>query len=101
MFRIGMMIRSAKINAITPPKLMPPFHKTAASGTLPTDQTKLSREITGPISGPQISERTGWLVRKNPCQNDAGTQTASAPAMTSPSPLSVQADVTSIQKLGL
>lgn len=26
---------SAKMNAMTPPKLMPPFHSTAASGTLP------------------------------------------------------------------
>src|SRR5712691_11448568 len=30
MTRIGMMIRSAKMNEITPPKLIPPFHKTAA-----------------------------------------------------------------------
>jgi hypothetical protein len=30
------MIRSAKIKATTPPKLMPPFHSTAASGMLPT-----------------------------------------------------------------
>lgn len=29
------MIRSAKMNATTPPKLIPPFHSTAASGTLP------------------------------------------------------------------
>ena len=36
------MIRSAKMNAITPPKLMPPFHSTAASGTFPIEQTKLS-----------------------------------------------------------
>ncbi len=44
------MIRSAKMNAITPPKLIPPFHNTAASGTLPIEQTKL---ITA-MSGPQI-----------------------------------------------
>ena len=36
------MIRSAKMNASTPPKLMPPFHSTAASGTLPIEQTKLT-----------------------------------------------------------
>ena len=47
-----MMIRSAKMNATTPPKLIPPFHSTAASGTLPIEQTKLSREMTGPMSGP-------------------------------------------------
>src|ERR1700732_4057910 len=99
MLTMGMMIKSAKMKAITPPKLMPPFQSTAASGTLPTEQTKLSNEITGPISGPQISDSTGWFVRKKACQNDDGTQTASAPATSRPSPMSVQTEVTSIQKL--
>jgi hypothetical protein len=49
---MGTMIRSAKMNATTPPKLMPPFHRTPARGTLPIEQTKLSRLTTGPISGP-------------------------------------------------
>src|SRR6267378_3169562 len=39
MLRIGRTIRSAKMNEITPPKLMPPFHSTAASGTLPIEHT--------------------------------------------------------------
>src|ERR1700736_1856018 len=99
MLTMGLMIKSAKINARTPPKLMLPFHKTARRGTLPTEQTKLSKEITGPISGPQISERTGWLVRKNPCQKLDGTQTASAPAINRPRLISVHPEVTSIQKL--
>ena len=47
------MIRSAKMKEMTPPKLMPPFHSTAASGTLPIEQTKLSTAMIGPISGPQ------------------------------------------------
>src|SRR5438270_773601 len=46
---IGRIIRSANINEITPPKLIPPFHSTAARGTFPIEQTKLSIEITGPI----------------------------------------------------
>ena len=33
------MIRSAKMKATTPPKLIPPFHSTTASGTLPIEQT--------------------------------------------------------------
>src|SRR6266550_7325561 len=99
MSRIGMMSKSANTKAITPPKLIPPFHSTAASGTLPTEQTKLSSEITGPINGPQTCESTGWLVRKKLCQNDVGTQAASAPAIRSPKPMSVQTDVTSPQKL--
>src|SRR5438093_11758732 len=98
MFRIGRMIRSAKMKAITPPKLMPPFQSTAARGMLPTEHTKLSREITGPIRGPQSWDRTGWLVRKKPCQNEIDTQAASAPALNSPSQISHHTDVTSIQK---
>src|SRR5207248_9976288 len=95
------MIRSAKMKAITPPKLIPPFQSTAARGTFPTEQTKLSREITGPTRGPQTLDRNGWLVKKKPCQNEAGTQAASAPAINSPSPMSVHTEVTSIQKLWL
>ena len=49
---IGSTIRSAKMNAITPAKLIPPDHSTAASGTLPTEQTKLSTAMTGPMSAP-------------------------------------------------
>src|ERR1700745_1524615 len=56
MFRIGRMIRSAKIKATTPPKLMPPFHSTAASGMLPTEQTKEITAASGPISGPHIRD---------------------------------------------
>ena len=36
------------MNAITPAKLMPPDHSTAASGTFPIEQTKLSTAISGP-----------------------------------------------------
>ena len=70
---------------ITPPKLIPLFHKTAASGTLPIEQTKLTTDTTGPTSGPQTSASCGWSVRKKTFQNDSGTQAASAPAMSSPS----------------
>ena len=44
MTMIGRMIRSAKMKLMTPPKLIPPFHSTAASGTLPIEQTKLSTD---------------------------------------------------------
>src|ERR671936_457748 len=50
---IGRTIRSAKMKARTPPKLMPPFHSPAASGTLPIEHTKLITATIGPISGPQ------------------------------------------------
>ena len=54
------MIRSAKMNATTPPKLMPPFHRTAASGTLPIEHTNDAIETAGPINGPHTFASTGW-----------------------------------------
>src|SRR5213080_2539022 len=44
MFRTGRMIRSAKMKLTTPPKLMPPFHSAAASGTL-----LIENVIVGPV----------------------------------------------------
>ena len=48
------MMRSAKMKLTTPPKLIPPFQSTAASGTLPMEQTKLMTATNGPTIGPQI-----------------------------------------------
>ncbi len=45
-----MTMRSANRNARTPAKLIPPDHNTAASGTLPTEQTKLSTAMIGPMT---------------------------------------------------
>src|SRR5438045_3618237 len=70
MLRIGRMIRSAKMNASTPPKLMPPFQSTAASGTLPTEQTKLTIATSGPTTGPHSFASVGWWARKSPCQKE-------------------------------
>jgi hypothetical protein len=47
------------MNAITPPKLMPPFQSTAASGIFPTEQTNEITATRGPTIGPQILARTG------------------------------------------
>src|SRR5436309_11618217 len=81
MSRIGRINRSAKTNEMTPPKLMPPFHNTAASGTLPMEQTKLITATSGPISGPQILASVGWSTKKKSCQNASGTHAAKAPAI--------------------
>ena len=59
------MIRSPKMKAITPPKLIPPFQSTAASGTFPTEQTKLIIATSGPITGPQNFAAVGWSTRKS------------------------------------
>ena len=53
------MIRSAKMKVSTPPKLMPPFQSTAASGTLPTEQTKLMIATSGAMSGPHSLAKVG------------------------------------------
>ena len=47
------MIRSAKMKLTTPPKLIPPFHRTPAKGTLPIEHTKVTTATRGPITGPQ------------------------------------------------
>ena len=39
------------MNAITPPKEMPPLHSAAARGTLPMEQTKLMMAMNGPDDG--------------------------------------------------
>src|ERR1017187_1132363 len=101
MIRIGMMIRSAKMNAITPPKLIPPFQSTAASGTLPIEQTKLSSEMTGPMTGPHSSAASGWPARNRCCQNVAGTHAATAPAISSPMTTSRMTAAHSMTKMWL
>src|ERR1700759_4013312 len=66
MKRSGSEIRSAKTNATTPPKLIPSCHSAAASGTLPTEQTKLMIATNGPMRafsirvwGPGAREKHG------------------------------------------
>ena len=78
------MIRSAKMKATTPPKLMPPFHSTTASGTFPIEQTNEMMATTGPMSGPHTFAASGWPVMKKDCQKLSGTQAAIAPAMSKP-----------------
>ena len=70
---------------ITPPKLMPPLHRTTARGMLPTEQTKLSMAMTGPMIGPHNAAIVGSRETKSACQKPLGTQAARAPAMRKPS----------------
>ena len=98
MSRIGSTIRSANRNAITPPKLIPPFHSTAASGMFPTEQTKETIATMGPINGPTIFDPTGSAAKKKACQNSLGTQAARAPAINRPRAMSIQIIVQSMTK---
>src|SRR5437764_463659 len=72
------------MNDTTPPKLIPPFHSTAASGTLPIEQAKLTTATIGPTSGPHSPASTGWSVRKKTFQKSLGTHAASAPVISRP-----------------
>src|SRR5260370_35648053 len=95
---MGKTIRSAKIKLTTPPKLIPPFQRTAANGTLPTEQTKLTRATNGPTRGPSILASVGLLVKKKARQKESGTHAANAPAMSSPSTISTHTEAQSITK---
>src|SRR5260370_42516954 len=95
---MGKTIRSAKIKLTTPPKLIPPFQRTAANGTLPTEQTKLTRATNGPTRGPSILASVGLLAKKKARQTESGTHAANAPAMSSPSTISTNTEAQSITK---
>ena len=83
-------MRSAKINAIVPPKVIPPCQSAAASGTFPTEQTKLIKAMTGPIIAFSILEITPRSERNSVLQNEAGINFAASPATTNPTISSVR-----------
>src|SRR5574337_806869 len=98
MFSTGSTIRSAKMKAATPPKLIPPFQSTAASGTFPTEQTNEAIATSGPTIGPQNFANVGCDARKNAVQECLGTPTARAPASSRPPAISFQIETQSITK---
>src|SRR6266516_324895 len=98
MLRMGRTIRSAKMNDATPPKLIPPFQSTAASGTFPIEHTNESAATIGPTSGPQIFASSGCCTKKNDCQKEPGPQAPSAPAISNPPTMSFQTAAQSITK---
>ena len=87
---IGKIIRSPKINAMTPPKLMPPFHKTAASGALPIEQVNDATAISGPIMGPRNFATVGSVLKNSVCHNSVGTSAPSVPEISRPTMISFQ-----------
>src|SRR5690242_895285 len=62
---MGRTIRSANRNASTPANVIPPDHRTAASGTLPTEHTKLSTAISGPTIAFSIAGSGCGAWRRN------------------------------------
>ena len=67
-------MRSANRNETTPAKPMPPDQSTAARGTLPTEQTKLSTAIRGPDESVlEELEGAGAPVRKRAWKKLSGS----------------------------
>ena len=83
---------------MTPPKLIPPFQSTAASGTLPIEQTKLTTATSGPTSGPQMTLSVGVMLEEDARQTESGTQAANAPAISRPPTMSRATAAQSITK---
>ena len=96
---IGSTIRSAKMNAITPAKLMPPDQSTAASGMLPIEQTKLSTAMTGPTSTFSIVVARAGRRSMNSDVEDVVAEQADEPASRNPMPISFHSICQSPRKL--
>ncbi|HEX8977809.1 MAG TPA: hypothetical protein VF781_14975 [Solirubrobacteraceae bacterium] len=96
---IGRTMRSAKMKAITPAKLIPPLHSTAASGTLPTEQTNDSTAITGPMNAPHtVCTMCGEPVRNSECRKPLPSW-ATNPASRKPIVISLHSICQSPRKL--
>src|SRR5205814_84664 len=91
MMMIGMTIRSAQINEITPPKLMPCDQSRLASGMFPTEQTNEIMAMTGPTSAFSIKRTTGGpLFRNKASHQPCGISVARNPAIKNPPKISFQ-----------
>ena len=88
------------MNAITPANEMPPDHSTAASGTLPTEQTKLSTAMSGPTSDvlDRLDRRAGRRSTKSVLKKSVGSR-PTKPASRKPSAISFHSIRQSPRKL--
>ena len=94
-----MTIRSANRNASTPAKQIPPDHSTAASGTFPTEQTKLSTAMIGPMITFSIVGSGAGALRRNSCSKKPLPNCAMNPASRNPSVISFHSICQSPRKL--
>ena len=70
----------------------------AASGTLPTEQTKEATAMRGPSSGPTILASAGSWVKNTDDQTPPGIHAAKAPAINRPPTRSTHREAQSITK---
>ena len=75
---------------------MPPCHSAAASGTLPTEQTKLMIARNGPRTTFSRLDQKPCPVRKIERQNEVGTSADRNPATTKPMTSSLRSMVRSL-----
>ena len=68
------------MNEITPPKEIPPCQSAAASGTFPTEQTKLMMAMNGPTMTFSRLVQNPWPCRNTTFHTLVGTITARNPA---------------------
>ena len=87
------------MNAITPAKEMPPDHRTAARGTLPIEQTKLSTAITGPAITFSIVRTSGGASVTKSALKKSSPSRAMNPARKKPIVISFQSICQSPRKL--
>ena len=78
------MIRSAKMNATTPPKLMPALPQHHGQRHVADRADERHDRHHGPMIGPHTLAASGCPAKKNACQNESGTQAAIAPAASRP-----------------
>src|SRR6476659_9397998 len=87
------------MNAITPENEIPPAQSTAASGTLPIEQTKESTATSGPTSTfSGIRIQAGASVTKSALKKPIGSS-ATKPAIRNPAAISFQSISQSPRKL--
>ena len=60
------------MNAITPPKLIPPCHSAAAIGTLPMEHTKLTMAMNGPTMTFCSVVQKPWPVKNTSFHTSVG-----------------------------
>jgi hypothetical protein len=87
------------MKAITPENEIPPAQSTAASGTLPTEQTNESTATSGPtITFSGMRSHAGASVMKSALKKSIGSS-ATKPAITKPAVISFQSIAQSLRKL--
>ena len=84
---------------MTPPKLIPPDHSTAATGTLPTEQTNVSTAMIGPTITFSSSRGTAGALSRNSELKKSLPSSPMKPAMTNPSTTSFHTIAQSLRKL--